>query len=172
MEVLADRFKHSKKTGRAGRPWGEGRFKGCADTPEKLLVAPTEGVFVVQKGVIRRCNLFLSEMCGYRPEEVTDTLFASFFDAAAIPTVESAVRNAAAGKSPAQPEEARLVAKDGRRMTVRLTARACIFSGQPATVVVLAEAPAALRPEPETDSPEQWFASEEEELPLSVAVDG
>lgn len=172
MEAFTGKFRPSDKTGQAGKLSETRRFGGCTDALEKWLVAPTQGVFVVQKGVIRRCNLFLSEMCGYRPEEVTDTLFASFFDAAAIPTVESAVRNAAAGKSPAQPEEARLVAKDGRRMTVRLTAQACIFSGQPATVVVLVGAPAALRPEPDTDSPEGWFSSEKEELPLSVAVDG
>ncbi len=172
MEAFQSKPRGLKKSAKTCRAVEGKLFRGCTAAREKLLVTPAEGVFVVQEGVIRRCNLFLSEICGYRPEEVTETLFASFFDADTIPTVESAVQNAAAGEFPMVPGEARLVAKDGRRMKVRLTAQPCTYSGQPAIVFVLTEALGGCEQESARESMDQWFASEEEELPLSIAVDG
>ena len=145
-----------------------------AEALEGRLAEPAEGVFVVQDGVIRSCNLFLSQICGYRPEEVSETLFSSFFDAETIPEIEAAVQSAAAGAFPRLPGSARLVAKDGRLVKVRLRAQPCTFSGQPATVIALAAAPGAPRPCGRAESTGGWFACEgqaEEELALS-AMDG
>lgn len=126
-------------------------------------------MFVLQEGLIRRCNLFLSEKCGYRPDEVAESAFASFFDADTLPAVDSVARNAAAGAHPPRPTEARLVAKDGRRLSVRLTAAPCTLSGRPAVLIVLTAAPGSPRAERWADSPEPCFASAEEELPLLAA---
>lgn len=113
---------------------------GLAPRPGLQESSP-QGLFIVQYGRVKRSNRFLTKRCGYRPEEVMDTFFASFFHPESIPRVESICEGrGACGQNAMAVSKAVLVCKDGRTCEVRLQASRCRFLGQPSVLVAVSEA--------------------------------
>jgi PAS domain S-box-containing protein len=126
-----------------------------------LMAMSSEGIFVVQKGRIRECNAFLRRLGGYRREEVLDTLFASYFNHESMAAVESICEAPAAGAEPVCVPEAFLVRKNGERLRVCVKAQPSVFSGAPAVLVVVSEAPERSTPGPWDAIPEGHLLLEE-----------
>lgn len=126
----------------------------------RLLDRSSDGIFVLDDGRIRLGNRFLTERCGYRPEEVEGTCFDSFFDPGTLPAVEAMCRPAADIAAPCAASAA-IRCKDGRPLPVGLRAEPYRFENRACVLVVV---------EPETpecaaggwDSDlEQYFVSED-----------
>ena len=117
-------------------------------------------VFVLEDGRIRLGNRFLTERCGYRPEEVEGTCFDSFFDAATLPDVEALCRPSPEIAAPCAASAA-IRCKDGRPLPVGLRAEPYRFENRPCVLVVVEpETPECAAAGWDSDL-EQYFVSED-----------
>ncbi len=102
-----------------------------------LMELSDAGIAIVQNGMIRESNYCLAKLCGYGPEELTDTCFTSFFRADDVGRVESLCGDAIKMESAAASLEATLVCKNGHKLNVAVTAAQCTFQQKPAVFLII-----------------------------------
>jgi hypothetical protein len=133
----------------------------------QVLELSSEGIFVIQNGRVRQCNGFLDAAGGYLPEEVHETVFASFFHQKSVPAVDSLCTRCPSKPFYASLPNMVLMSKNGRRVKVVLKAQACLYAGKPAVLVVLSRARGEKGPGALDDLAEAQLLLEED--PLGVA---
>jgi PAS domain S-box-containing protein len=126
----------------------------------RLLELDPDGVFLLEGGRIRIGNRFLTEVGGYRPEEVEGTCFDSFFHPASLAAIQTLVRTPI--KSSVAPEiSAALICKDGRPLPVGLRAEACRFEGRSCLLVMVEPEKRMCRNDGWDSEMEGYFVSED-----------
>jgi hypothetical protein len=134
----------------------------------RVLEITSDGIFLVQDGRVRECNGFMAVRGGYRPDEVLDTCFASFFHRDSVPAVEAVCDGISPEHDLMTLPKAVLMCKNGRGMDVRLKACRCRLEGKAAVLVALNAAAVSAAPSPPDPDLDGLMISEEAAVGLSA----
>ncbi len=112
--------------------WDFGPFH---DPGDPSLELSAEGVLIVENGIIRHSSPGMAAMSTYSPDEMMDTLAASFFDSDHIAAVELLCQQIRQNQEQPQILEATLVCKNGRRLHTQIIASPCTFKQRAACLL-------------------------------------
>jgi diguanylate cyclase (GGDEF)-like protein/PAS domain S-box-containing protein len=102
-----------------------------------LLDNTRDGVFLIQRGLVRFANRAMSDILGYAPEELIGKPYLDLIDPVDVGAQEARKREREAGSRALQMYEIQMVRKDGRRILCEVRADAVDFEGDIASTGTL-----------------------------------
>lgn len=107
----------------------EQALKQSQNLYQVLLDNSRDGVFLIQRGVVRFANPAMSSMLGYQPEDLIGMPYMQLVDAADAGAQEERRHQREAGSRELQVYELQMVHKDGRRVLCEVRADAVDYQG-------------------------------------------
>ena len=108
-----------------------------APTYRHLVERASDGVVIIQDGILRYANPTVSQMFGYSPQELSGKPFTQYVHPDDVNRVSDRYRRRMAGETLSPIYETRLRKKSGEYLPVELNAATFSFGGKPADVVFL-----------------------------------
>jgi PAS domain S-box-containing protein len=102
-----------------------------------LVEQASDGIVVVQNGIIKFCNRRVAEMWGGDVREIVGQSYENFIDPTEIARVREKYLRRMAGEEVSQVYNTLLVKRDGTRVNADLSAGAFTYEGKPADLIVL-----------------------------------
>ncbi|MCX7041635.1 MAG: PAS domain S-box protein [Gammaproteobacteria bacterium] len=102
-----------------------------------LLDNSRDGVFLIQRGIVRFANPAMSSMLGYQQGELIGIPYMDLVDERDVPAQESRRREREAGSRELQMYEITMIARDGRRVLCEVRADAVDYQGDIASTGTL-----------------------------------
>ena len=102
-----------------------------------LLDNSRDGVFLIQRGIVRFANRAMASMLGYEPGELIGLPYMELVDEHDVPAQEERRRQREAGSRELQTYEITMVARDGRRALCEVRADAVDYQGDIASTGTL-----------------------------------
>jgi len=97
----------------------------------------TDGIAILQDGLIKYANPRAVDIIGYDPEAMLDTPMAGYILPDELPKVMDRYRRRMMGEDVESMYETGLLHKDGHRVTVELSAGLIVYEGRPADLVMI-----------------------------------
>ncbi len=102
-----------------------------------LLDNTRDGVFLIQRGLVRFANRAMTDILGYPPEELVGKPYLELIDPADLAAQQARKQQRESGSRERQMYEANLVRKDGRRILCEIRADAVDYQGDIASTGTL-----------------------------------
>ena len=102
-----------------------------------LLDNSRDGVFLIQRGLVRFANPAMTTMLGYQPDELIGMTYMDMIDQGDAPAQEARKRQREAGSRDLQLYELQMICKDGRRILCEVRADAVDYQGDIASTGTL-----------------------------------
>ncbi len=96
-----------------------------------------DGIVILQDGVVRYANPWLSRLSGYEPGEITGADFTRFIAPAELPRVAERYRRRMAGEPVPPTYETVFMLKNGATLHAELNAGVIAYQGRPADLVIV-----------------------------------
>jgi len=122
---------------RAGTARDAGALRELEAQFRHFIRRASDGIVLIQDGIVRFANPRLAELWGGRVEEVVGTPFVNYVHPDRQADVLDRYRRRTAGESVPQTYETVLIRKDGARVHAEVNAAAVVFGGRPADLVFI-----------------------------------
>ncbi|HUK39312.1 MAG TPA: PAS domain S-box protein [Methanomicrobiales archaeon] len=101
-----------------------------------LVERANDGIIVVQDGLVKFCNALAARIWGGGADEVIGQPYERFIDPSDLPRVREYYERRVAGEEVPRRYDARLVCRDGSRLSAELNAGTLSFEGRPADLIL------------------------------------
>jgi len=114
----------------------EERVRESEEKYRALVERANEGIIVVQDGLVKFCNTLAAKIWGGDVDEVIGEPYARFIDPSDLPRVREFYERRIAGEEVPRRYDARLVCRNGSRLSAELNAGTLSFEGRPADLIL------------------------------------
>ena len=136
-KIKIDQINHPPQNDTLGAVMNILSLSEGADKYQLLMELSTDGIIIVQNGIIKESNSQMEKMCGHSIEKLFGGYLVDFFHTDDIPALESLWRPAANNQHTVKELEAKLRCKSGRPLAVRITAASCLSQQKPAVLLMI-----------------------------------
>ncbi|UCG83594.1 MAG: PAS domain S-box protein [Dehalococcoidia bacterium] len=147
--------------------------KALQESEEKyrnVVERASDGITVIQDGIIKYANRRSLELIGYMPEEMIGTPIANYIHPEELPKLKSRYERRMAGQDVETAYETILLLKDGRRVDAELNAGLIMFEGRPADLVIVRDITERKRAEEGLRESEELFRALFENSSDAIAI--
>jgi len=129
-----------------------------------------ETIVVTQDEVVKYCNLKISELVGYSPEEMLSQGFDVLIHPEDLEMVLSEYRARLSGERPTSSYSTRIITKDGQEKHVFVNSALVDWDGKPATLALLTDITEQELARKELKQSEERFRNLMEQSPLDIVI--
>jgi PAS domain S-box-containing protein len=132
---LEERLKVSERQA-AERGQLKRALRESEDTYRQVVERTSDGIAIIQEGVLKFVNSGLAKMSGHSVEDIIGSPFTQYIDPNELPKVVDHYRRRMAGEEVPSIYETVFLAKDGSRLHAEVNASRIIYQGRPADLVM------------------------------------